>query len=157
MQVQQAVRQPLNILMVEDNPGDVTLIENAFRKSMFAVNLVTAMHGEQMLDMLGRELKNGAAALPDLIILDLNLPKMPGHKVLEALRNDQSFQHIPVIVLSSSDDVKDIEKSFKLRANSYLVKPRDMVALRQLVVEIDSFWSDWLNRGHAEEVPVEDS
>ena len=132
--------------MVEDNPGDITLAENAFRKSKYSVNLVTVLNGEHALMMLRRQLEADKNKLPHLILLDLNLPVVSGHEVLETIKKDHDLKHIPVVILSSSDAIPDIETATKNKASAYIVKPKSMVELRQLVVEVDNFWDSWQGR-----------
>lgn len=132
--------RPAELLLVEDNRGDVLLAREAFRRAKIANNLAVAGDGEQALKMLLREDAYADQARPDLILLDLNLPRMSGREVLLAIRADPNLRRIPVIVLTSSNDDSDLVKSYELNANGYIVKPVDFDRLREIVAAIESFW-----------------
>jgi CheY-like chemotaxis protein len=124
------------VLLVEDNYGDVLLTREACEKVATPIRLSVAKDGEEALAML----RGGGQVLPDLVLLDLNLPRLDGREVLHAIKSDPSLQRIPVIVLTSSKADIDILKSYDLKANSYIVKPVDFERLQAVVASLDSFW-----------------
>jgi len=115
--------RPAELLLVEDNYGDVLLTREAFRSARIRNNLAVAGDGEQALAMLRQEGQFSGQRRPDLILLDLNLPRLDGREVLNAIKSDPGLQRIPVIVLTSSKADIDILKSYELQANGYIVKP----------------------------------
>ena len=130
--------QPIEILLVEDNPGDVRLTKELLHEAKVLNHLTVASDGEQALDLL----RAGGASpyRPDLILLDLNLPRKTGHEVLEVLKGDDSLRTIPVIVLTTSDAENDVRRSYHLHANGYIVKPVDLDQFVRSVQAIESFW-----------------
>ena len=130
----------IEILLVEDNPGDIRLIKEAFKEADIEVSLQIAMNGVEALELLSQEEKKGTSAYPELILLDLNIPKKDGYDVIRNIRNDPDLYHIPIIVLTSSDDEEDISKSYDLAANAYLTKPTDPADFISLVQSIEGFW-----------------
>ncbi|WP_339104212.1 response regulator [Haloterrigena salinisoli] len=130
----------IEILLVEDNPGDVRLIEEAFKEIDIEVALQIAMDGVEALEVLAQEEQTGTSAYPELILLDLNLPKKDGYDVLRHIRNDPDLSHLPILVLTSSEDEGDISKSYDLAANAYLTKPTDPAEFISLVQSIERFW-----------------
>jgi two-component system, chemotaxis family, response regulator Rcp1 len=136
----QSLGRPAELLMVEDNYGDVLLTRKAFRSAKIANNLSVAGDGEQAMDMLRRQGIHDQQPRPDLILLDLNLPRMDGREVLQAIKADPNLQPIPVIVLTSSNAHTDILKSYALNANGYIVKPVNFDRLKEIVASLESFW-----------------
>ena len=136
----EALGRPAQLLLVEDNSGDVMLTRAAFQDAKVANNLTVAKDGEQAMSMLRRTGPYGNQPVPDLILLDLNLPRMDGREVLQAIRSDPTLSRIPVIVLTSSYADTDILKSYDLQANGYIVKPVDFERLQEVVASIESFW-----------------
>jgi chemotaxis family two-component system response regulator Rcp1 len=132
--------RPAELLLIEDNYGDVLLTSEAFRGAKLSNNLAVAGDGEQALAMLQRKGAYAEQPTPDLILLDLNLPRMDGREVLQAIKGDPDLQRIPVIVLTSSKADIDILKSYELRANGYIVKPVTFERLQEIVASIESFW-----------------
>ena len=132
--------RPAELLLVEDNYGDVLLTREAFLSGSLSNNLAVAGDGEVALAMLRREGPHAGQPRPDLILLDLNLPRMDGREVLQALKSDPDLQRIPVIVLTSSKAEIDILKSYQLNANGYIVKPVTFERLQEIVASIQSFW-----------------
>lgn len=132
--------RPAELLLVEDNDGDVLLTREAFRSAKIANNLTVAGDGEAALRLLRREGPHAQQARPDLILLDLNLPRMDGRELLQEVKSDPRLQQIPVIVLTSSKADIDILKSYQLNANGYIVKPVDFESLEEIVSSIESFW-----------------
>jgi two-component system, chemotaxis family, response regulator Rcp1 len=136
----EAMRRPAELLLVEDNQGDVMLTREAFRDAKIANNVSVASDGEDAMRRLRRESPFGDHPRPDLILLDLNLPRMDGREVLQAIRDDPKLMRIPVIVLTSSKAEIDVLKSYDLKANGYVVKPVDFGRLGEIVASIESFW-----------------
>jgi CheY-like chemotaxis protein len=131
---------PLDVLLVEDSPGDVRLTQEAFREANKAVNLQVTADGVEAMAFLGREGKHVDAPRPNLILLDLNLPKMDGREVLARIKDDESLKAIPIVILTTSDSEVDIVKSYKLQANCYLCKPVQLHEFESLVKSINDFW-----------------
>ena len=131
---------PLEVLLVEDSPGDVRLTKEVFRDANRAVNLHVATDGVEAMDFLRREGKHDAAPRPDLILLDLNLPKMDGRAVLEQIKLDERLKTIPTVILTTSGAEADIVKSYQLQANCYLNKPVQLDEFETLVKSINDFW-----------------
>ncbi|UYN89848.1 MAG: response regulator [Anaerolineales bacterium] len=132
--------QLIDILLVEDNPGDVRLTQEAFKDGMLRNNLHVAMDGEQAMDFLYRRGQFPDAPRPDLILLDLNLPKMNGREVLAAIKQDESLKRIPVVVLTTSQDEADITESYRQFASSYIVKPVSMEKFLKVVSSFKQYW-----------------
>lgn len=132
--------QLIDILLVEDNPGDVRLTQEAFKDGMLRNNLHVAMDGEQAMDFLYRRGQYPDAPRPDLILLDLNLPKMNGREVLAAIKEDESLKRIPVVVLTTSQDEADITESYRRFASSYIVKPVSMEKFLKVVSSFKQYW-----------------
>lgn len=133
----------IEVLLVEDSPGDVRLTQEAFRDSGKPVRLHLAADGIEAMAFLRREGVYADAPRPDLILLDLNLPRMDGREVLALIKKDQSLKIIPTIILTTSDDEADVQISYQLQANCYLRKPAHWDAFDNLVRSINAFW---LNR-----------
>ena len=133
-------QRPVNILLVEDNPGDVVLTQRALKDSKIANHVMVVKTGEEALAMLRKE--NGYANLPtpDLIMLDLNLPQMSGQDVLRIIKTDIGLKHIPVVVISSSKAEQDVEMSYRLHANGYLAKPVNLDKFKEMVNIIEQFF-----------------
>jgi len=130
----------LEILMVEDNPADVLLTREAFREGNIASRLNVVKDGVEALAYLRREDPYAAVSRPDLIFLDLNLPRKNGQEVLQEIKTDENFRQIPVIVLTTSSSESDIVKSYQYYANAYVVKPVDMDQFNEALKCIDRFW-----------------
>lgn len=128
------------ILLIEDNLGDVLLTKEAFREAHFKYNLHIAKDGAEALQMLEQQGRFNKIPKPDLILLDLNLPKIDGREVLEKIKSNVTLKDIPVIVLSGSDAESDITKSYDLHANSYIVKPDSFDDLVEIVASIENYW-----------------
>jgi CheY-like chemotaxis protein len=132
--------KPIEILLVEDNPGDVELTREALENSKVLNKLWVAEDGEAALAFLRREGKYADAARPDLILLDLNLPKIDGREVLAEIKNDEDLKRIPVVVLTTSKAEEDVLKSYNLHANCYITKPIDFSQFSRVVKSIKEFW-----------------
>jgi CheY-like chemotaxis protein len=130
----------INILLVEDGPGDIRLTREAFREANGSIKLHVVVDGVEALAFLKKEGAHAYAPRPDIILLDLNLPKMDGRELLAHIKDDASLKSIPTVVLSISDSETDIRKSYQLRANCYLCKPVQYDAFESLVRMIDEFW-----------------
>jgi chemotaxis family two-component system response regulator Rcp1 len=131
---------PIEILLVEDNPGDARLTREALRDAKVRNNLHVAPDGVEALAFLRRQGKHAAVPKPDLILLDLNLPKKDGREVLEEIKQDDRLRHIPVVILTTSQAERDIAESYRLRANAYVTKPVDLEQFLKVVQSIEHFW-----------------
>lgn len=132
--------EAVKILLVEDNPGDVRLTMEAFKDGKICNHLDVVMDGEEALAFLRREGKYADESLPNLILLDLNLPKKDGREVLMDIKNDKELKRIPVVVLTTSVAEKDILKTYDLHANCYITKPVDFDQFITVVKSIEDFW-----------------
>jgi CheY-like chemotaxis protein len=132
--------KPLDILLVEDNPADVRLTQEAFTEGKILNNLMVVKDGVEALDFLRRRGKYAGAVRPDLILLDLNLPRKDGREVLAEIKADPSLMRIPVVVLTTSRAETDVVKSYNLHANCYVVKPVDLEQFVEVIKAIDNFW-----------------
>jgi CheY-like chemotaxis protein len=131
---------PIEVLLVEDSPGDVRLTQEAFREFSKPVRLHLAADGIEAMAFLRREGTYAHEPRPDLILLDLNLPKLDGREVLALIKRDQDLKIIPTIILTTSDDETDVMISYQLQANCYLRKPAQWDAFDSLVRSINAFW-----------------
>jgi two-component system, chemotaxis family, response regulator Rcp1 len=131
---------PIDVLLVEDSPGDVRLTQEALRDANRAIHLHVAVDGIEAMTFLRREGQHARAPRPDLILLDLNLPKMDGREVLAQIKADESLKTIPTIILTTSEAEADITKSYQLQANCFLSKPVQLDAFESLVKSINDFW-----------------
>lgn len=130
----------IEIMLVEDNPGDARLVKEALRECNIKNNLSIVDDGEKALDFLYKRGNYHSAPRPDLILLDLNLPKISGHQVLAEIKSENFLRKIPVVVLSISRSEKDIEESYNLNANCYVTKPLDLNEFIEVFGLIQSFW-----------------
>jgi CheY-like chemotaxis protein len=130
----------MEILLVEDSPGDVRLTLETFRETDPSIRLHVANDGVEAMAFLLREGEHGDAPRPDLILLDLNMPKMDGRQVLAEIKGNESLKSIPTVVLTTSDSEADVLKCFELQANSYLCKPVELSAFDNLIISINDFW-----------------
>jgi CheY-like chemotaxis protein len=130
----------IDILLVEDNPGDVRLTRELLKESKIHNNLTVVDNGEDALNFLRRGAKYPHAAPPDLILLDLNLPRKSGVEVLGSIKSDPELRRIPVVVLTSSKAEEDIAKTYDLHANCYISKPVGLEQFAAVVKSIDDFW-----------------
>ena len=130
----------LQVLLVEDSPGDVRLTQEAFRDANLSIRLHVASDGVEAMAFLKREGVHVKAPRPDLILLDLNLPKMDGRQVLARIKEDESLKTIPTVILTTSEAEVDIVKSYQLQANCYLSKPVQLDAFENIVKSINDFW-----------------
>jgi two-component system, chemotaxis family, response regulator Rcp1 len=130
----------VQILLVEDNPADVRLTREAFRECKIQAVLSVVKDGVEAISCLRRQGRYSDAPRPDLILLDLNLPRKNGREVLAEIKSDQDFKRIPVVILTTSSSETDIVASYNLHANAYVVKPTDMEKFGQVLQGIDRFW-----------------
>jgi chemotaxis family two-component system response regulator Rcp1 len=130
----------IEILLVEDSPGDVRLTREAFRGGKVYINLHVAWDGAEAMAFLRREGEHANVPRPDLILLDLNLPKKDGREVLEEIKENPDLKIIPVVILTTSSFEADILRSYQLHANCYITKPVDFAGFLQVVSTIDDFW-----------------
>jgi CheY-like chemotaxis protein len=135
-----AERHPIEILLVEDDPGDVRLTREALKEGKVRNSLTVARDGVEALQILRREGAHAKAARPDVILLDLNLPRMDGREVLKAIKSDEKLKRIPVVVLTTSNADEDVVKSYELQANCYVTKPIDLDQFMKVVKTISEFW-----------------
>jgi chemotaxis family two-component system response regulator Rcp1 len=130
----------IEVLLVEDSPGDVRLTREAFKDAKVLINLHVASDGAEAMAFLGHEGKHAGAPRPDLILLDLNLPKKDGREVLAEIKDSPALKTIPVVILTTSASDEDILKSYTLHANCYIAKPVDLEGFLKVVKSIDNFW-----------------
>jgi CheY-like chemotaxis protein len=133
--------RPVQLLIIEDNPGDVRLLEEAFSELKANVKIQVAKDGAEGIAAVASSMQAKDAA-PDLIILDLNLPKLNGHEVLVKLKSDPQTRHIPVIVLTSSRADSDVKRAYESHANAYLRKPSTLDGLLDTARDVKSFWME---------------
>jgi two-component system, chemotaxis family, response regulator Rcp1 len=131
---------PIEVLLVEDSPGDVRLTQEAFRDANKSIHLHVAYDGVEAMAFLRHEGAHVHAPRPDLILLDLNLPKMDGREVLAHIKGNEGLKTIPTVILTTSEAQVDILKSYQLQANCYLSKPVQLDAFENLVKSINDFW-----------------
>jgi chemotaxis family two-component system response regulator Rcp1 len=129
-----------NILLVEDNPADVDLTRLALRDARLVNRVYVAGDGVEALAFLRKENPHQSAPRPDLILLDLNMPRLSGRELLALIKSDPSLRRIPVVILSTSDAEADIVSSYDLHANCFLTKPADLEEFDQVARSIDEFW-----------------
>jgi len=138
--IKQTEMRPFDILLVEDSPSDVRLMQESLKECKILHNLSIVEDGQDAMDFLQKTGKFTKAPSPDLILLDLNLPKKNGREVLEEIKNDPGLRQIPVVVLTSSKAEEDIVKSYKLHCNAYITKPFDIKGLIEVTNSIKHFW-----------------
>ncbi len=132
--------RPVEILLVEDNPGDVRLTQENFKESKIRNNMCVVNDGVEALAFLRREGQYGDALRPDVILLDLNLPRKDGREVLKEIKADPELRRIPVVILTISSADEDIIRSYDLHANCYITKPIDLEQFGKVVKSISDFW-----------------
>jgi len=138
----QATAKQIEILLVEDNEGDIGLVEEVFQEAKIRNNLHIAEDGEEAMLFLHKEGQFSDAPRPDIILLDLNLPKKDGREVLKEIKEDDKLKRIPVVVLTTSKAEEDILKSYDLHANSYITKPVNFDQFIKVIKSIEDFWLD---------------
>jgi CheY-like chemotaxis protein len=131
---------PIQVLLVEDNVGDVRLTREALRDAKVRNNLHVVPDGVEAMAFLRRQGRYAGVPRPDLVLLDLNLPKKGGLEVLDEIKTDDALQHIPVVILTTSQAEQDIVQSYRRRANAYVTKPVDLEQFLKVVGAIEQFW-----------------
>lgn len=132
--------KPIEVLLVEDNPGDVRLTREALKGSKVLNNLHVVENGEDALFFVRQQGAHINAPRPDLILLDLNLPKKDGREVLSIIKADENLKRIPIVILTTSQDEEDVLRAYNLNANCYVTKPMDFDQFIKVVRMIDEFW-----------------
>ena len=132
--------RPVEVLLVEDNPGDIRLTQEAFKEGRVYVNLTVANDGVEAMEILKNEGPFSAKRRPDLILLDLNLPRKNGREVLVEIKADEKLRRIPVIVMTTSKAEQDIHRAYNLNANCYITKPVELDEFLNVVRSIEDFW-----------------
>lgn len=135
-----SIKRPVHILLIEDNPGDVRLTQEAFKEGQMDITMSVVMDGVEAVKFLKKEDEYADSEVPDLILLDLNLPKMDGREVLEVIKSTQALKRIPVVVLTTSNAEQDILKSYNLHVNCYINKPVDFDKFFDIIQKIEDFW-----------------
>lgn len=135
-----ADRKEIDVLLVEDDPGDVLMTREAFEENKVANRLAVVSDGESAMTYLRKEGPYADAPTPDLVLLDLNLPRMDGREVLAAMKSDEALRSIPVVVLTTSEAEEDVLRSYALHANAYVTKPVDFQRFIDVVRQIDDFF-----------------
>ena len=136
----EAVGDPIKILLVEDNPGDIRLTREALRDGKIYNNLYVVRDGVEAMAFLRKTGQYTRAPRPDLILLDLNLPRKDGHEVLAEVKTDENLRRIPVVILTTSQAEEDIIKTYDLHVNCYITKPVDLDQFVKIVKSIEDFW-----------------
>jgi CheY-like chemotaxis protein len=130
----------VQILLVEDNEGDILLTKEALEEAKILINLSVVKDGKEAIDFVNKQGKYTTVPLPDLILLDVNLPKKNGHEVLKDLKENNKLKHIPVIMLTTSSSEKDINQSYNNYVNCYITKPVEVDEFIAIVAAIENFW-----------------
>lgn len=131
---------PVNILIVDDNRADIRLVQEMFKKGKTIINLYVVLDGLEAIEYLRKQGKYKDATRPDLILLDLNMPRKDGREVLEDIKSDEELKRIPVIVMTISKAEEDILRSYNLHANAYIVKPIELNQFMNTIKSIENFW-----------------
>ena len=132
--------RPIEILLIEDNPGDIRLTQEALRDNKVRNSMIVAQDGAEAMAILRREGQYADSPRPDLILLDLNLPKIDGREVLRRIKDDNELRHIPVVILTTSRAEQDVLKAYGLHANCYVAKPLELEQFMEVVRAIEGFW-----------------
>ncbi|HEY1019604.1 MAG TPA: response regulator [Sediminibacterium sp.] len=132
--------KPIHILLVEDNEGDIVLTKDALEEYKIATNTSIARDGKAALELLEELWQKGSAFLPDLVLLDINLPKKNGQEVLKTMKSDNRFKEIPVIMLTTSSSEDDILRAYQNHANCFISKPVEADQFLEVVSSIENFW-----------------
>jgi CheY-like chemotaxis protein len=132
--------EPIHILLVEDNEGDILLTTEALENAKLMTNLSVVKDGKEAIDFLTKEGKYPDARQPDMLLLDVNLPKRNGHQVLKFIKQSEILKHIPVIMLTTSSSASDINQAYQNYVNCYITKPIDAHSFLDVVATIENFW-----------------
>lgn len=135
-----AIGRPAEVLLVEDSPGDVRLTREALKEGKVRNNLSVVSDGVEAMEFLRREGKYRDAPRPDIVLLDLNMPRKDGREVLAEMKSDEQLKRIPVVVLTTSEAEQDILRTYDLHANCYLTKPVDLEQFISIVKSVEDFW-----------------
>lgn len=135
-----AVGRPAEVLLVEDSPGDVRLTREALKEGKVRNNLSVVSDGVEAMEFLRREGKYKDAPRPDIVLLDLNMPRKDGREVLAEMKSDEQLKRIPVVILTTSEAEQDILRTYDLHANCYLTKPVDLEQFISIVKSVEDFW-----------------
>lgn len=130
----------IHILLVEDNEGDILLTREAFEEARILTKLSVVRDGKEAMDFLTKQGRYSDAEIPDMLLLDVNLPKKNGHEVLQFIKSDENLKHIPVIMLTTSSSPKDINLSYNNYANCFITKPVDVNEFIGVIATIENFW-----------------
>lgn len=141
----QTARRPLDILVVDDNPGDIRLTAEALKDEEPQNSLHTARDGVEAISFLRRTGRYGDAPRPDLILLDLDMPRMGGLQVLAEIKRDKALKDIPVVILTGSHEIEDVVKTYNLHANCYITKPIELDQFTKMVKSVTNFWLTIVN------------
>jgi len=131
---------PIHILLVEDNEGDILLTREAFEEAKILTNLSVVRDGKEAMDFLTMQGRYPQAEMPDMLLLDVNLPKKNGHEVLQFIKGDDTLKHIPVIMLTTSSSPKDVNLAYNHFANCFITKPVDVNEFIGVIATIENFW-----------------
>ncbi|MBC7935939.1 MAG: response regulator [Rhizobacter sp.] len=131
---------PIHILLVEDNEGDILLTREAFKEAKILIKLSVVRDGEEAVNFLTKQGEYLLAEVPDLLLLDINLPKKNGHEVLQFIKGDEGLKHIPVIILSTSSSPKDVNMAYSHYVNCFITKPLDVNDFIGVIASIENFW-----------------
>ena len=134
------MKKKVQILLVEDNEGDIILAQEALKRAKMSNEVIVARDGEEALEYLNRKQLNKEGRLPDLILLDINLPKVDGKEVLTAIKNDPKLKIIPVVMLTTSASEKDVLDAYSNHANCFITKPSELDKFLHIVHKIENFW-----------------
>ncbi len=132
--------EPLNVLLIEDNPGDIRLIQESLKENKFFAELTVISDGEEAINYLKKNGSSSGYSNPDIILLDLNLPKKDGREILIEIKNNDALKTIPVVVLTSSSAEEDISRSYQNYANCFISKPVDLDNFIKVIKSIENFW-----------------
>ena len=130
----------IHILLVEDNEGDILLTTEALQEGKIFNKISVVRNGEQAMDFLKKRNEYADAELPNLILLDINMPRQNGHEILKLIKADSNIKHIPIIMLTTSSSEKDIQTAYKNYANCYIIKPVDVNDFINAITKIEDFW-----------------
>lgn len=149
MALTESQEKPYQILLVEDDPGDARLTTEALKKSSYRNQVTLAVDGEKALDLLFQRVADSSTPLPDLVLLDLNLPRVNGHDVLKEIKDHPRLKRIPVVILSSSSSEEDIQRAYNAHANCYVTKPIGLAPYFSAIQSIGDFWFKFARLGGA--------
>lgn len=135
-------KEKIKILLVEDNEGDIVLTQEAFDMANIQSDIAVVRDGEQAIKYLTKLDEHEGSPDPDLVLLDINIPRKNGHEVLKFIKNSETLKHVPVIMLTTSSSEKDINTAYENHASCYIIKPVEVDAFLKVIVEIENFWSN---------------